>query len=93
MSTLDLLPFTILQWFGEYFALEEQQVINGREYCVKRDCPDLTEILSMINGAPLYQASLATAATPFTIQYFAISHTISNTLIIGLFLLQWTLIG
>ena len=34
---------------------QQHQVINGREYCVKRDCPDLTEILSMINGAPLYQ--------------------------------------
>ena len=35
--------------------LQVENIINGWEYCEKRDCPNLTEILSMINGAPLYQ--------------------------------------
>ena len=35
--------------------LQAEKIINGWEYCEKRDCPNLTEILSMINGAPLYQ--------------------------------------
>ena len=35
--------------------MQAEKIINGWEYCEKRDCPNLTEILSMINGAPLYQ--------------------------------------
>ena len=35
--------------------MQVEKIINGWEYCEKRDCPNLTEILSMINGAPLYQ--------------------------------------